>query len=309
MVKPTHGVAAPKTANIVPTKSAWRPIGHRWSLLLLLAPGGGYLLLLFGYPLVTAVLSSFGLYTLGQKNELTARHYIDLFANPIYRDGLAITIYIAFSSTLISLVLSIGFAALLRRTFPGRRFFNALYKIPLAVPGIVAGFVVLTMFDRGGIMQRILDPLGVGLPRMVRDPFAIGVLVAIAWKSIPFMTIIVGASLGGISEELIHAARTLGARPLRVLLSIQIPLALPGITAATLLVFISAMGAFAIPNLIGPVYPLPLSVQMYQEGFVKNQWGLVGSMGTLIMIVSCLVLIGYYRATRSLRRFQGESTL
>ena len=102
---------------------------------------------------------------------------------------------------------------------------------------------------------------------------------------------------------------SLGARPLRVFLSIQIPLALPGITAATLLVFISAMGAFAIPNVIGPVYPLPLSVQMYQQGFVKNEWGLVGSMGTLIMIVSCLVLIGYYRATRNLRRFQGEGTL
>ena len=198
---------------------------------------------------------------------------------------------------------------LMRRTFPGRRFFNALYKVPLAVPGIVAGFIVLTLLDRGGIMQRILDPLGIGLPKMVRDPLALGVLLAICWKSIPFMTIIVGASLGGVSEDLIHAARTLGARPMRVLLTVQIPLALPGITAATLLVFISAMGAFAVPNMIGPVYPQPLSVQMYQQGFVKNEWGLVGSMGTLIMIVSCLVLVGYYRATRSLRRFQGGGHL
>jgi putative spermidine/putrescine transport system permease protein len=309
MVRPSDKAAAPATAMTRAEKPARRPIGHRSTLLLLLAPGGGYLLLLFGFPLLTAVLSSVGLFTLGRESELTLRHYFELVTNPIYRDGLLLTIYIAFASTLVSVVLSIGFAMLLRRTFPGRRFFNALYKIPLAVPGIVAGFIMLTMFDRGGIMQRILDPLGIGLPRMVRDPLASGVVIAIAWKSIPFMTIIIGASLGGISEDLIHAARILGARPLRVLLSVQIPLALPGITAATLLVFISAMGAFAIPNLIGPVYPHTLAVQMYQEGFVKNQWGLVGSMGTLIMIVSGLVLIGYYRATRGLRRFQGEGTL
>jgi putative spermidine/putrescine transport system permease protein len=282
---------------------------RRWTWVLLLAPGAGYLLILFGYPLFSAALSSIGLYTLGQKNELTFRHYVDLVANPIYRDGLAMTIYIALASTLISLLVSVGFAALLRLTFPGRRFFNALYKVPLAVPGIVAGFIVLTLLDRGGIMQRILDPFGIGLPRMVRDPLALGVLLAICWKSIPFMTIIVGASLGGISEDVIHAARTLGARPWRVLISIQIPLALPGITAATLLVFISTMGAFAVPNLIGPVYPLPLSVQMYQQGFVKNEWGLVGAMGTVIVVVSCLVLAGYYRATKGLRSFQGEGHL
>ena len=297
---------APDTVAGVAGRKARR---RRWTLLLLLFPGVGYLLLLFGYPLVTAALSSVGLFTLGRKSELTFRYYVELVANPIYRDGLAITIYIAFASTLVSLAVSIGFAVLMRRTFPGRRFFNALYKVPLAVPGIVAGFIVLTLLDRGGIMQRILDPLGIGLPKMVRDPLALGVLLAICWKSIPFMTIIVGASLGGVSEDLIHAARTLGARPMRVLLTVQIPLALPGITAATLLVFISAMGAFAVPNLIGPVYPQPLSVQMYQQGFVKNEWGLVGSMGTLIMIVSCVVLVGYYRATRSLRRFQGEEHL
>lgn len=309
MVRRTDDQYAPAVDETLRGTAGRRTIGRRWTLLLLLTPGAGYLLLLFGYPLISAALSSIGLYTLGQKSELTFQHYIDLVANPIYRDGLAITIYIAFASTLISLVVSIGFAVLLRRTFPGRRFFNALYKIPLAVPGVVAGFIVLTLLDRGGIMQRVLDPLGIGLPRMVRDRLALGVLLAISWKSIPFMTIIVGASLGGISEDLIHAARTLGARPLRVLLSIQIPLALPGITAATLLVFISAMGAFAIPNLVGPVYPLPLSVQMYQEGFVKNEWGLVGSMGTVIVVVSCLVLVGYYQATRSLRRFQGEGHL
>ena len=83
---------APDTVAGVTGRKAWR---RRWTLLLLLSPGVGYLLLLFGYPLVTAALSSVGLFTLGRKSELTFRYYVDLVANPIYRDGLAITIYIA----------------------------------------------------------------------------------------------------------------------------------------------------------------------------------------------------------------------
>src|SRR4051794_598993 len=121
MEQRTNRGVARSTPETGAVKSGRRPSRRLWSLLLLLAPGGGYLLFFFGYPLVSAVLSSVGLYTLGQKSELTFQHYIDLLANPIYRDGLAITVYIAFASTLISLVLSISFAVLLRRTFPGRR--------------------------------------------------------------------------------------------------------------------------------------------------------------------------------------------
>jgi putative spermidine/putrescine transport system permease protein len=308
MKEPPDHLAAPSTFEVGAVKSGQRRLRRRWTVLLLLAPGGGYLLFFFGYPLLSAVLSSIGLFTLGQKSQLTFQHYVDLFANPVYRDGLAITIYIAFAATFISLVLSIGFALLLQRTFPGRRFFRRTLQDPAGGSGIVAGFIVLTLLDRGGMAQRMgsarIRPSSDGARFLCGRRADCDFL-----EKHPFATIIVGASLGGISEGSDPCRRTLGARPLRVLLSIQIPLALPGITAATLLVFISAMGAFAIPNMLGPVYPLPLSIQMYQEGFVKNEWGLVGSMGTLIMVVSCLVLLGYYRVTRSLRRFQGEAAL
>jgi putative spermidine/putrescine transport system permease protein len=174
--------------------------------------------------------------------------------------------------------------------------------VPLVVPSIVAAFLVLTLVDRGGILPRAAEAVGLPFPRMVRDRAAIGTLLAMAWKTIPFMTLVIGGSMASVPREVLAAARTLGASPWTVFWRVQVPLALPGITAATLLAFVTSTGSFAIPNLIGPIYPLPYSVQMYRFAFEQNRWGLVGAMGTILSVISCGVLLAYYRLTRGASR-------
>jgi putative spermidine/putrescine transport system permease protein len=78
-------------------------------------------------------------------------------------------------------------------------------------------------------------------------------------------------------------------------------LALPGITAATLLVFVGSTGAFAVPSLLGPIYPKPLSLWMYESAFGKNDWATASAMGVMLSIVACLVLVIYYRLTSGMR--------
>jgi len=82
-------------------------------------------------------------------------------------------------------------------------------------------------------------------------------------------------------------------------------MARPGITAAFLLTFIGGMGSFAVPNLLGPVYPLLLSVHRYVNAFERNNWGLVAAMGTVLSLTSVAVLLAFCRATRSLRSAYG----
>lgn len=277
------------------------------NLPLLLLPGVGYLLVFFGLPLFLAIAGGFGLFTLNAESRFTLEHYRTLFADRAYRDSLVFTLYLAIASTLFSLIISVPLAALLQLNFIGKAVFRAIYKIPLIVPSIVAAFLVLTLLDLGGVASRWLGLIGVSLPKLVRDPLAIGTLIALAWKNIPFMTLIIGGSLASVNQDLPHAARSLGATPLLTFLRIQVPLALPGISAATLLVFIGNMGAFAIPNLLGPVYPLPLSIHMYQNAFELNEWGLVSAMGTFIGVVSSLVLLAYYALTnRAQRALEGR---
>ena len=277
----------------------------RLTLLLLLLPGVGYLAIFFGLPLALAFLSSIGLGMTGPAAGLTATHYVELFADSVYRDGLWFSIYVSVVPTVVSLAIAVPLAVALQASFPGRQLFSTLYKTPLVVPGIVAAFIVMILFDRGGMLSRMLAPLGLQLPKLVRDDWALGVVVAMAWKSVPFMTLIIAGSVATIPDDLKAAARTLGAGRLTTFLRVELPLALPGITAATLLVFVSSTGAFAVPSLLGPIYPKPLSVWMYEAALHDNNWGLASAMGIVLSVVACAILVAYYRLTTGVRHASG----
>lgn len=271
------------------------------TLLLCLLPGVGYLLALFGLPLVRVVYGSFTSGLPGQAG-LGLATWQALFTNPVYMDGLWFSLWLGIAPTLVSLVISLPLSALMQANEGSRRLFGTLYKIPLVVPGIVAGFLVLIVLDRGGMASRLATPLGLSIPRLVRDDLGLGAIIASAWKTVPFMTLIIAGAMAAISKDVLAAARTLGASQLTILWRIQLPLAQPGITAAILLSFIGSLGSYVIPSLLGPAYPLPLSVHMFAEGFQKGNWPMVYAMGTLLSVMAVAVLLAYYTIIGSLGR-------
>lgn len=100
---------------------------------------------------------------------------------------------------------------------------------------------------------------------------------------------------------MIDAARTLGASPIRVFRRIVVPLCLPGISAAALIVFIDAFGTFAIPSLIGPAFPRTVSVMMTSEFLLRANWGTASALGVVMIATTALVLVLYYRLVSSMR--------
>ncbi|HEY4202552.1 MAG TPA: ABC transporter permease [Devosiaceae bacterium] len=271
------------------------------TLLLCLLPGAGYLLLFFGLPLVRVVLGSFSGHGPGAP-AFTLANWVELLSNPVYLDGLWYSLWLGIAPTAASLAISLPLSALMQANESSRRFFGTLYRIPLVVPGIIAAFLVLIMLDRGGMVARALVPLGIGFPRLVRDPWSLGTIIASCWKNIPFMTLIISGAMAAISKDVLAAARTLGAGRLTMLWRVQLPLAQPGITAAVLLTFIGSLGSYVIPSLLGPSYPLPLSVHMYTQGFEQGNWPLVYAMGTLLSVLAIIVLLIYYAIIGSLGR-------
>lgn len=266
----------------------------RLQLALFLLPGVGFLLALFGFPLLTALLGSVGL--VGDTPAFTLKFYSKIFTSAVLQRGLTTSIYYGVAPVAVTLVLAIGLALALRRHFAGRKLFNGLYKIPMAVPGIIVALLVLTLVEQGGFVDRLLLPLGLHLPKLVRDPWGIGVIAATAWKQLPFMTLVITGAFAAIPEDIRHAARSLGASPLRAFLRVELPLALPGITAAVLLTFIGSMGSFAIPDLIGAPNPLPLSVRMV-HAFAEGDTGLVFAIGMVLSAFAVAVLLAYYALT------------
>ncbi|WP_370676926.1 ABC transporter permease [Pleomorphomonas sp. PLEO] len=271
-------------------------IKDRLTLPILLLPGVGFLLLMFGLPLVTAFLGSFGIGISGPKGGFSLAAYHKIFHDSRYVEGLSTTLYYGLAPIVVDLLVSIPLSLALSRSFIGRKLFNGLYKIPLAIPSIVIAFATLTLFEQGGFLSRLLVHVGLDLPRLVRDPWGVGVITAIAWKDIPFMTLIITGSFAAVPTELIHAARALGASRLRAFVLVMLPLAMPGITAAILLAFIRSIGSFVLPDVLAASFPLPLSVLMYQA-FRESNWPLVYAIGSVLMAASLMVLIAYYLLT------------
>ncbi|WP_374620879.1 ABC transporter permease [Devosia sp.] len=275
------------------------------ALLLCLLPGVGYLAVLFGLPLAGVVIGSFTSRAPGA-SPLTLDTWTALISNPVYVDGLFFSLWQGVAPTLLGLLISLPLAALMQMNDTSRSLFGTLYKIPLVVPGVVAGFLVLVILDRGGMGTRLLAPLGLEMPRLVRDGLGLGAIIASTWKAVPFMTLIIAGSMAAISRDVLAAARTLGAGRLTTLRRIQLPLAQPGITAAVLLSFIGSLGSYVIPSLLGPAYPLPLSVHMFVQGFREGNWPMVYAMGTLLSVVAIAVLLAYYAVIGSLSGSAGK---
>jgi putative spermidine/putrescine transport system permease protein len=274
--------------------------------LALLAPGLGFLALLFAWPLVRSVMGSFGI-GIGSDAGFTLEHYRELASQRSLRQGLAMSIYYGIVPPIVSLVLAVGLALLLRRPFRGRALFSGLYKLPMAVPGLVAALIMMTLLERGGLLQRLLEPLGITLPRLLRDPWGVGVILTSVWKQLPFMTLVITGAFAAIPRDMADAARSLGAGRWATLWKVEIPLAMPGISAAVLLTFIGSMGSFAIPNLVGPATPLPLAVHMVEE-WGNGNFGLVHAIGMVLSVFAIAVLLGYHAlAGRVARRMAGTS--
>jgi putative spermidine/putrescine transport system permease protein len=288
------------------------------TIILLLSSGIGYLIIFYGVPLLRALLGSVGLYSpAGTSSGFTLHWFTVIYENNAYRASFFFSLWLALGPVILSLFISVPLAAVLQKTFIGKKTFEALYKIPLAVPGIIVAFIVMTSVDKGGVLHRLfkyyVDPLlpaqlawlklGANWPKFVRDPIGLGVILASSWKNIPFMTLIIGGAMSAIPHDVLHAARTLGAKRWTVFFRIQIPLALPGISAAVLLAFIRGLGAYAVPRLLGPPeYPLPLSIRMFQFATERNEWEIVFAMGILLSIAASIVLLTYYGLTARMNR-------
>ena len=108
--------------------------------------------------------------------------------------------------------------------------------------------------------------------RMLNDKFGWNVLAIQIWKNLPFQLLIIAAVLEAIQTDIEDAARNLGANPWQVVRYILLPMSMPGMLIAVVLVFIMTFGDYAITRIAGPVYPSSLSVLMYTKALTLQQW-------------------------------------
>src|SRR6185369_2301213 len=197
------------------------------------------------------------------------------------------------SAVAVGLTLPLAFAlawVLARSRMPGKVLLDALVHLPLVVPPVVTGWLLLLAFGANG-------PIGGWLER------ALGVTVMFRWTgaalaaavmALPLMVRAIRLSLQAVDPRLEAAARTLGAGPWRAFATITLPLALPGVLAGAVLGFARSLGEFGatitfVSNIPGETQTLPLAI--YAALQVPGSEDIVTRLAILSVILSLGALV------------------
>ena len=173
-----------------------------------------------------------------------------------------LSLKVSLVAVLATLPLAYGLAWLLsRRRFPGRLVLDALVHLPLVVPPVVTGWLLLILFGRTGLIGAWLEQ-ALGITLVFRWT---GAALAAAVMALPLMVRAMRLSIEAVDRRMVDAARTLGASPWRAFVTITLPLSLPGILAGAMLGFARSLGEFGATitfaaNIAGETRTLPLAI-------------------------------------------------
>ncbi|MFD0388294.1 ABC transporter permease [Tistrella bauzanensis] len=216
------------------TTKGWRQ--PRLLLLLLMLPAGIVLTAFLLVPLVRLAIA-------GAQGPDGAAAYLSILTNPRHLSVTIATLALAITVTATALAIStVAGLFLARHSFTGRSVLIAMLTFPLAFPGVVVGFLVIMLGGRQGLVATISKALTGD--KLVFAYSAAGLFIGYLYFSIPRVILTVMAAAETLDPALAEAARSLGARPLRVLRDVVLPALTPGLIASGAICFATAMGAF-----------------------------------------------------------------
>jgi molybdate transport system permease protein len=218
-----------------------------------------------------------------------------------------LSIWVSAWATVVSLPFGILVALVLARgDFPGKSILNGLVHLPLILPPVVTGYLLLLTFGRRGPVGQFLDQ-HFGLVFSFRWT---GAALAGGIMAFPLMVRAIRLSIEAVDRRLEQAASTLGASPGWVFLTVTVPLILPGILAGMILSFAKAMGEFGatitfVSNIPGETQTLPSAIYTFTQ--VPN--GGPGAMRlTIVAVVVAMaaLMASEFFARRVARRIEGR---
>jgi molybdate transport system permease protein len=211
--------------------------------------------------------------------------------------AVALSLKVAIWATLLSLPLGLLAAyALARWDFPGKQLLNGIVHLPLILPPVVTGYLLLLTFGTQGPVGSALQPLGI--------TFAFrwtGAALAAAIMAFPLMVRAIRLSIEAVDPKLEQAAATLGASRTWVFTTVTLPLILPGLLTGTILAFAKAMGEFGatitfVSNIPGQTQTLPSAIY----AFLQVPGG--EEAAVRLVIVSVIIAMGALLASEILAR-------
>lgn len=288
----TDAVLAPVQGTTLPT---WTP--RPWSLrpasYRLAAAPFLFLAALFVLPLLRVVVQGF------QHAPAAPDNFTRIATSGPYMAVLLGTVQTACVVTVVCLLLAYPLAYAGAR-LQGRwhTLFMGAILVPLFTSVVVRSYAWMVLFQRNGPFNQALVWLDwPGAPvRLLQTPFAVD--VGMVHILLPFMVLPILGAMRAIDPSMLQAGELLGAPPWRVFTRIFVPLTLPGASAGVILVFISALGFFITPALLGGARSTTIAVLIEQQAVDLLNWPMASALATVLLVLSVMVYLGYNHLTR-----------
>jgi molybdate transport system permease protein len=216
-------------------------------------------------------------------------------------DAIRLSVQVAIAATLLSL--PFGFAAAYLITFVkfrGKVLLEVLVNLPLTLPPVVVGYFLLLLLGKHGWLGSLLNEAGIRLIFTLK-----AAVIASAVVGFPLLVRSVRLGMEGIDPQLINASRTLGARWHDTLLTIILPLSLPGLVAGSSLMFARSLGEFGATiivagNIPGVTQTIPLAIYEYASSPTSESMAL--SLCLVSVAISLVVLFLHEMMAKKMAR-------
>ena len=266
----------------------WQGLTRVWPIY----PAVLFLLLLFVYP--TALLV--GLSAVDVDGNITVSHYSRLFDQGLYTKVLLITLKVAAWTTVFAIVAGYPVAYLLANVRSSLRNTLIIWVLlPFWTSFLVRTFAWLVLLGRKGAINDLLIAVGIlDYPIKIIYNFT-GVMIGMVHALMPLCVLTMLAVMENIDTNLTKAAGTMGARRGQSFWRIYFPLSLPGVAAGGLLIFVTSLGFFITPALLGGARDtMIVQLIMFQIDSMLN-WGFAGAISMLLLGTVLLIFFFYDR--------------
>ena len=225
-------------------------------------------------------------------------NFVHLASEPTYAKVILNTLLTAFVVTVTSLVLAFPIAWFM--VVAGRRTSQLVMGIVVLAmwTSLLARlFALIVLLQNSGAINRFLLTLGlISEPLPLINNFA-GVIIGMTYIMLPFMILPIHATLSGLDPAIAQAASVCGARPLDVLVRVLIPLATPGISTGCILVFITTLGYFVAPAMLGGPGDMMIGQLIAVQIQNNLNWGLGAAAALVLLVVTLAIYVTYMRLT------------
>lgn len=242
------------------------------------------------YPIISAVIQSFQDEKTGA---FTLDNYAYFFTEPAQLKNLLFTLFVVFVTVAIAIVVAYLLALYLRFTKSKiAKTIGTLYLVPRFVPAMCAVYAMITIIRDSGLINRIglLFGMDIKLGMMYH---ASGIITMNLWFNIPFAAMMITAGLGAIPDSIIEGARDVGAGKFKTFTSMILPLSIKDVIIAVTFVFMTNVGSFTTPYLMGGNSPKMLGIALFDQ-FNKYLAYNRSAALSVIMFLICSVSAGVY---------------